>query len=111
MAAQAALDVYGFELDLTPEEMHARQACDAKQQARAAKWEPYFKARKLPPAAKLKKYCREVQPRKFCQAQLLFYYSMLLQQYQSQCQKDAYLAPELWQADVHLIAGCWPLSL
>lgn len=61
MAAQAALDVYGFELNLSQEEAHARQACDAKQQKRAAKWESYFKQGKLPPAPKLKKYCREVR--------------------------------------------------
>lgn len=60
MATQAALDVYGFELNLSPEEAQARRACEAKQQKRAAKWETYFKSGKLPPAAKLKKYCREV---------------------------------------------------
>ena len=60
MAAQAALDVYGFELNLSQDEAQARQACLAKEQKRAAKWEPYFKEGKLPPATKLKKYCREV---------------------------------------------------
>ena len=60
MAAQAALDVYGFELNLSSEEAQARRACETKQQARAAKWEPFFRSGKLPPAAKLKKYCREV---------------------------------------------------
>ena len=58
--AQAALDVYGFELNLSQEEAQARQACEAKQQKRFAKWESYFKQGKLPPAPKLKKYCREV---------------------------------------------------
>ena len=58
--AQAALDVYGFELNLSPAEAQARQACEAKQQKRAGKWETYFKQGKLPPASKLKKYCREV---------------------------------------------------
>ena len=58
--AQAALDVYGFELNLSQEEAQARQACEAKQQKRFAKWESYFKQGKLPPAQKLKKYCREV---------------------------------------------------
>lgn len=62
MATQAALDVYGFELNLSPEEAQARRACEAKQQKRAAKWETYFKSGKLPPAAKLKKYCREGVP-------------------------------------------------
>ncbi len=59
MATQA-LDVYGFELNLNPEEAQARRACEAKQQKRAAKWESYFKSGKLPPTPKLKKYCREV---------------------------------------------------
>ena len=56
-----ALDVYGFELNLSADEAQARRTCEAKQQARAAKWEPYFKSGKLPPVAKLKKYCREVK--------------------------------------------------
>ena len=59
MASQA-LDVYGFELNLSPEEAQARRACESKQQKRAAKWDTYFKSGKLPPAPKLKKYCREV---------------------------------------------------
>ncbi len=59
MASQA-LDVYGFELNLSPEEAQARRACESKQQKRAAKWDSYFKSGKLPPAPKLKKYCREV---------------------------------------------------
>lgn len=58
--AQAALDVYGFELNMSQEEAQARQACEAKQNKRAGKWEAYFKQGKLPPASKLKKYCREV---------------------------------------------------
>ncbi|KAL3133657.1 hypothetical protein ABBQ32_008168 [Trebouxia sp. C0010 RCD-2024] len=60
--AQAALDVYGFELNLSPEEAQARQACEAKQQKRAGKWDSYFKQGTLPPASKLKKYCREGIP-------------------------------------------------
>ena len=59
MASQA-LDVYGFELNLSPEEAQARRACESKQQKRAAKWDSYFKSGKLPAAPKLKKYCREV---------------------------------------------------
>ncbi|KAL0039855.1 hypothetical protein WJX77_010029 [Trebouxia sp. C0004] len=61
MASQA-LDVYGFELNLSPEEAQARRACESKQQKRAAKWDSYFKSGKLPPAPKLKKYCREGVP-------------------------------------------------
>lgn len=61
MASQA-LDVYGFELNLSPEEAQARRACESKQQKRAAKWDSHFKSGKLPPAPKLKKYCREGVP-------------------------------------------------
>ena len=61
MASPTVLDVYGFELGLDGSEDQARRACEVKQQKRAAKWEKYFKAGKLPPASKLKKYCREVR--------------------------------------------------
>lgn len=60
MAAPTLLDVYGFQLELNDSEDQARRSCEAKQQKRAAKWEKYFKAGKLPPASKLKKSCREV---------------------------------------------------
>lgn len=56
----AVRDVYGFELDCTPEQLQIRARCDAKQEQQAAKWAKYEARQQQPPSGdKLKNLCRK----------------------------------------------------
>ena len=56
----AVRDVYGFELDCTPEQLQIRARCDARQEQQATKWAKYEARQKQPPSGdKLKNLCRK----------------------------------------------------
>ena len=54
------LDVYGFKLECSEEDMETRRICDLKQAHQLQAWEKYWKRKKLPTGEKLKKLCRKV---------------------------------------------------